>query len=144
MLAEGMAREEDFGPRAPLASPQSAADNAGMGVSAADNPLIEQLRDLLDRQPGLACAYLFGSVARGAATATSDVDLAVLFEQTTEDTLHGPLARLQLDLEDALGRHVDLVAMETALPDLIHRVSCHGRLSREALYTASQGHGSRP
>ena len=115
-----------------------------MGVSTADNPLIEQLRDLLDRQPGLASAYLFGSVARGAATATSDVDLAVLFEQATEDTLHGPLARLQLDLEDALGRHVDLVAMETALPDLIHRVSCHGRLSREALSTASQGHGSRP
>ena len=99
-----------------------------MGVLAPDNRLIERLRELLGRQPGIACAYLFGSVARGEASSTSDIDLAVLFEQPTADTLRGPLARLRLDLEDALGRSVDLVAMETAPPDLIHRVLRDGAL----------------
>ena len=99
-----------------------------MGVPASDNRLIEQLRGLLERQPGIACAYLFGSVARGEASASSDVDLAVLLEQPAADTLRGPLARLRLDLEDTLGRPVDLVAMETAPPDLIHRVLRDGVL----------------
>lgn len=99
-----------------------------MGALAADNRLIERLRELLERQPAIACAYLFGSVARGAASSTSDIDLAVLLEQPTADTLRGPLARLRLDLEDALGRSVDLVAMETAPPDLIHRVLRDGAL----------------
>ena len=99
-----------------------------MGVLASDNRLIEQLRELLERQPGIACAYLFGSVARGEASASSDVDLAVLLEQPAADTLRGPLARLRLDLEDTLGRPVDLVAMETAPPDLIHRVLRDGVL----------------
>ena len=99
-----------------------------MGVLAADNRLVERLRELLERQPAIACAYLFGSVARGAASSTSDIDLAVLLEQPTADTLRGPLARLRLDLEDALGRPVDLVALETAPPDLIHRVLRDGVL----------------
>ena len=99
-----------------------------MGVLAADNRLVERLRELLERQPAIACAYLFGSVARGAASSTSDIDLAVLLEQPTADTLRGPLARLRLDLEDALGRPVDLMTMETAPPDLIHRVLRDGVL----------------
>jgi len=99
-----------------------------MGVLASDNRLIEQLCELLDQQPGIACAYLFGSVARGEASASSDVDLAVLLEQPAADTLRGPLARLHLDLEDTLGRPVDLVAMETAPPDLMHRVLRDGVL----------------
>lgn len=99
-----------------------------MGVLASDNRLIEQLRELLDQQPGIACAYLFGSLARGEASASSDVDLAVLLEQPAADTLRGPLARLRLDLEDTLGRPVDLVAMETAPPDLVHRVLRDGVL----------------
>ncbi|AGA31747.1 DNA polymerase, beta domain protein region [Thioalkalivibrio nitratireducens DSM 14787] len=67
-------------------------------------------------------------MARGDATASSDIDLAVLFEQPTADTLRGPLAGLRLDLEDALGRPVDLVAIENAPPDLIHRVLRDGIL----------------
>ena len=99
-----------------------------MGLQATDNRLIQRLRKLLDRQPDIACAYLFGSVARGEASSTSDVDLAVLSGQPTANTLRGPLAHLRLDLEDALGRSVDLVALETAPPDLIHRVLRDGVL----------------
>jgi len=33
--------------------------------------------------------YLFGSVARGDATATSDIDVAVLFDQAPEPALSG-------------------------------------------------------
>jgi predicted nucleotidyltransferase len=70
----------------------------------------------------LDAAYLFGSVARGTAGPDSDVDVAVLpsFPQP------GTLASLHLDLEGALertvGRTVQIVALDLAPWDLVHRV----------------------
>ncbi len=49
---------------------------------------------------------VFGSFARGEATDTSDVDLLV---STTEDTSPWFPAGLKLDLEQLLGRRVDVV-----------------------------------
>ncbi|MGH8666784.1 MAG: nucleotidyltransferase domain-containing protein, partial [Burkholderiales bacterium] len=37
----------------------------------------------------IACAYLFGSRARGDARAESDVDVAVLFSESPPATLEG-------------------------------------------------------
>jgi predicted nucleotidyltransferase len=58
----------------------------------------------------------------------SDVDIALLFERDPPRTLEG----LQLDLADelsgALGRPVDLVVLNRAPPDLIHRVLKDGTL----------------
>lgn len=67
------------------------------------------------------CAYLFGSHARGSARAASDVDLAVLLHR--RDAAADPLG-LQLggELERAIGRGVDLVVLNGAPPDLVHRV----------------------
>ena len=50
---------------------------------------------------------VFGSVARGEATEHSDVDLLV---STTEHTSPWFPAGLKLDLEQLLGRRVDVVA----------------------------------
>ena len=66
-------------------------------------------------EPGLACAYLFGSLARGEATARSDVDVAVLYEQAPPRRLGGVVDRLQARLEDALGATVDLVVLDKSL-----------------------------
>lgn len=86
---------------------------------------------LSERPEGLVCAYLFGSHARGEAGARSDVDVAVLFD---EDPPHN-LAGLHLDLEDdltgALRRPVDLVVLNHAWVDLVHRILRDGVLVLE-------------
>jgi predicted nucleotidyltransferase len=69
-----------------------------------------------------AVAYLFGSEARGVAVATSDVDVAVLFEQAPAPVLSGGALTLAGALERALGRRVDLVSLNTASADVVHRV----------------------
>lgn len=84
--------------------------------------IAERLRGELAANDEVVCAWLFGSVARGEATASSDVDVAVL--------RRGPLPRtldeLPLDLEDALSRallrRVDVVDARTAPADLVHRI----------------------
>ena len=54
---------------------------------------------------------VFGSVARGEATAGSDLDLLLDFTDDDERSLLD-LARLKVELEDALHRRVDLVERE--------------------------------
>ncbi len=75
------------------------------------------IREIQDRvkpvaaKYGLAAVYLFGSYARGDATAESDVDLLV---DLSGSSLRGlMLSRLYLDLEDALGVKVDLVTLDS-------------------------------
>jgi len=85
--------------------------------------LTERLREYFDAHPeGVICAYLFGSAARGTARAASDVDVAVLFERDPAPTLAGSGLRLGGELEQYLGRPVDLVPLNRAPVDLVHRV----------------------
>jgi len=77
---------------------------------------------------GVAAAYLFGSVARGEARDDSDVDVAILFDQDPPRTLEGLHTDLAHDLEELLGRRVDLVVLNHAPADLAHRVLTDGRL----------------
>jgi predicted nucleotidyltransferase len=77
---------------------------------------------------GIAAAYLFGSVARGTAGRKSDVDVAVLYAgdpPTGFASLGIPLAG---DLERLLHRPVDVVVLNRAPADLVHRVLRDGHL----------------
>ncbi len=85
-------------------------------------------RALAQEGPELIAAYLFGSEARGTAHATSDVDVALLFEAGPRPTLEGQPFDLQDRLERALGRTLDLLVLNQAPPDLVHRVLRDGRL----------------
>ena len=71
---------------------------------------------------GASAVYLFGSLARGEASATSDVDVAVLFSRAPERALSGAALTLEGALERHLGRPVDLVSLNGAPADLVHRV----------------------
>ncbi|MFH0951280.1 MAG: nucleotidyltransferase family protein [bacterium] len=75
-------------------------------------PELAKLKKIL-KQQGVKSASLFGSFARGEATAKSDIDLLVdLGKGKTLFDLSG----LKLTLEDALGREVDLVTKNALKP----------------------------
>ena len=69
---------------------------------------------------GIAAVYLFGSVARGTARPDSDVDVGILYSREPPKGLDA--FRLQGELEDLLGVRVQVVTLDTAPADLVHRV----------------------
>jgi hypothetical protein len=77
---------------------------------------------------GAVAAYLFGSVARGEAGPGSDVDVGVLFAAEPPATLDSPHFAIEVDLERLLGRPVQVIALNRASADLVHRVLRDGRL----------------
>lgn len=94
--------------------------------------LIPSLRRFFARLPeALVCVYLHGSQARGTAGPASDVDLAVLYAVDPPDTLEGWSLDWAADLERRLGRTVDVVVLNRAPVDLIHRVLRDGVLVGE-------------
>jgi predicted nucleotidyltransferase len=82
--------------------------------------------------PGVVAVYLFGSEARGTARPDSDVDVALLYAKEPAETLDSPRLALEGDLERLLGRPVQVVVLNSAPADLVHRVLRDGRLLFEA------------
>jgi predicted nucleotidyltransferase len=95
-----------------------------------DTAAIEaRLRAFFDENPrGAVAVYLFGSVARGDAGPDSDVDVGILFAAEPPATLDAPQFALESELERRLGRPVQVVALNRASADLVHRVLRDGRL----------------
>ena len=95
-----------------------------------DRTRIERrLRDFFAAAPsGAVAAYLFGSVARGTAGPRSDVDVAVLLDEDPPRTLAGLRLDLEDDLRELLGLEVQLIVLNRAHVDLVHRVLRDGRL----------------
>ena len=93
---------------------QQIEDRAREILSAADSRLV--------------AALLFGSFARETASETSDVDIAVLLRTDAPGHLQDLRFILAGSLEKALGRTVEVVILNQAPPDLIHRVLRDGRL----------------
>jgi predicted nucleotidyltransferase len=87
-----------------------------------------RLRSLLAPHGDVVAAYLFGSVARGTARSTSDVDVAVLLAADPPRTLDGLHLGLEGDLERGLGLPVQLVVLNRAPGDLVHRILRDGVL----------------
>ena len=72
------------------------------------------------RKAGMKRAGVFGSAARGDATATSDVDF--LYEVGERSFTLFDLVDLRDALQDALGRDVDLVSYNYIHPLLRERI----------------------
>ena len=88
-----------------------------------------RLRRLFETRPGeVIAAYLFGSVARETSGPSSDVDVGVLLASDPPRTLDGLLLGLEAELERDLGAPVQLVVLNTAPCDLVHRVLRDGKL----------------
>jgi uncharacterized protein len=87
------------------------------------------LRDFFAAQPPeIVAAYLFGSVARGTAGARSDVDVAVLYATAPPATLEGLPFDLEGRIEYLVKRPVQVIVLNTAPVDLVHRVLRDGVL----------------
>src|SRR5512140_2447849 len=85
-------------------------------------------RSLEGSPPGVLAAWLFGSRARGEEGASSDVDVAILLDREPEAKLGNVAQRLEGELEKALGVRVQVVAVNRAPADLVHRVLRDGQL----------------
>lgn len=86
--------------------------------------LMARLRRVLEEGPALRLAVLFGSAARGALRADSDVDVAIV-PVDPELALSDELA-LQARLSKAAERDVDLVRLDRASSLLRWRVAREG------------------
>jgi len=94
-------------------------------------PTVDHLRDVLTGAPDeVSAAYLFGSVARGTPSPSSDVDLGVLLRGAAR-TLEEQLFDYQDRLQGAIGCPVHIIVLNNAPADLVHRVLRDGRLLLE-------------
>jgi predicted nucleotidyltransferase len=86
--------------------------------------LPERITELLSARPEILEAYLFGSHARGAGQAHSDIDVAVFIdEESIETGTFGYRSELISALMSVLGNNeVDVVVLNGAPPLLYHRV----------------------
>lgn len=82
--------------------------------SMSSKTMTKMIAEYFKTQPVLK-AWLFGSFARGEETAKSDVDLLVMFDHSTPIGLFA-YARMHRELEERLGRKVDLVEEGTLRP----------------------------
>ena len=94
--------------------------------------LESQLHALLaGAPPEYLVVYLFGSQARGEARPDSDVDLAFWRDSASAPTLEEQPYGYAAQLGQALGKEVDLIELNRASPDLVHRVLRDGKLLLE-------------
>ena len=76
---------------------------------------------MLEQDPRVTYALLFGSTARGTAHPGSDLDVAVGLQPGTVLSTR-ELGTLIADLESAAGRPIDLVLLDEAPPALAYRI----------------------
>lgn len=103
--------------------------------------LIARVKAALAGRPEVLDGYVFGSVARGDASAHSDVDVAVYVDPAAPEPRFGHAAELGTHLMAALGRNdVDVAVLNQAPPLLYHRVLRDGVrvLSRDLKATTTR------
>lgn len=83
--------------------------------------LLERLKVALAQQPDVQLAVVFGSAARGALHARSDVDIGLSLVRGA-----APVPALRVLLERAIARSVDLVWLDEAPPLLRFEIARDG------------------
>ena len=121
---------DDRADAAPVAAPRGGGPRrrAGEGVGGL-GPLLPEVRTYLAGRGDVLLALLFGSLARGEASARSDVDVAVrLRPGVPRRGLVDPVLAIGTDLTARLGRSVDVLDLARASPALAFAVAADGLL----------------
>lgn len=91
--------------------------------------ILDKTRRVLETAPfDVLSAYLYGSRARGTASATSDLDLGILLRTAPPPTLKGVAREIEDAVERALRIPAAVVVLNSASPDLVHRALRDGIL----------------
>lgn len=80
-----------------------------------DSSIINHLKEYLKTQP-VQKAWVFGSFSRGEERADSDLDLLVQYDRTNHKVGLFTIICIQQQLEQIVGRNVDLVEEGTLMP----------------------------
>ena len=88
-------------------------------------PQLNSIKTYFKKQPVLK-AYLFGSQARGEATPQSDVDILVELDYSQHIGLR--FVRMQLELEELLGKSVDLVSTKGVSKYILPKIETEKKL----------------
>ena len=89
------------------------------------------IADYFRDQLGIVAVYLFGSVAKGTSRLDSDVDIGVLYATPPALSLLAQPFTAEADLAERFGRRVQVVVMNQAPADLVHRILRDGILLLE-------------
>ena len=81
---------------------------------------LQKLRDYFKTKP-IVKAWIFGSYARGEQTPDSDIDILVDFDMDNYPSLLGH-AGMIIDIEDLIGKKIDLVPNECVYQRIRHFV----------------------
>ena len=104
----------------------------GLSACRNDNENLKMkatLVEVLSADPDIMAAYLFGSHARGAQSLLSDVDVAVLLqEQSDQDNFHKRLTLLGELMGELRFDRVDLIILNESPPALTYRIIKEGIL----------------
>ncbi len=86
--------------------------------------IVDDLTTYFAGREDVVAAYLFGSIARGEGRESSDADVAVLLRNGKPEVIadFDRVFEMQEQLAARLGRSVDVVVMNAAPLDLLHRV----------------------
>ncbi|MBI5234942.1 MAG: nucleotidyltransferase domain-containing protein [Deltaproteobacteria bacterium] len=93
--------------------------------------ICKTLKSALGKRSEIKFAYLFGSLAKGTAGRTSDIDVAVYVDDKAlkMEQGYGYKAELTTALMSALGTNkVDVVVLNVAKPFLRHQVMKNGKV----------------
>lgn len=77
--------------------------------------IINDLKAYLKTQP-IQKAWVYGSIGRGEEREDSDIDLLVRYDRTNNKVGLFTIIRIQQQLEQIVGRNVDLVEEGTLMP----------------------------
>ena len=80
---------------------------------------MEDIIAILDQQPSVLFAYLFGSKAKGNANKRSDWDIAVYFEGPKKKGEDWPVFNLEAVLSRAVKGEVQVMSLNDSLPPLL-------------------------
>ena len=89
--------------------------------------MLAVLRRVLEAEPDVAYALLFGSSTRGTAHAGSDADIAIELRAGAARDVRS-VGGLAARLESATGRPIDLVLLDEAPAPLAYRIFRDGHL----------------